>query len=167
MAQYFASEDNERKNQYIIISGGAGVNNEMHRLRTAGILNQLQKSYDLSYEKPVEELVLATDTEEIETGTDIQITIVPGYPSVENLNENLRKVLDDGENNVVLSVLSVNSLMDAISACEQEKKKTFRWEPLTVLQRRTMDCFTQKDMTAKKNWITWLVNTEQSWHLLL
>ena len=137
MAQYFASEDSERKNQYIITSGGAGVNNEMHRLRTAGILNQLQKSYNLSYEKPVEELVLATDTEKIETGTDIQITIVPGYPSVENLNENLRKVLDDGENNVILSVLSVNSFMDAISACEQEKKED--------IQVGAIDCFTEEN----------------------
>mgnify|MGYP000022392416 CR=1 FL=1 len=91
----------------------------------------------MSYEKPVEELVLATDTEKIETGTDIQITIVPGYPSVENLNANLRKVLYDGENNVVLSVLNVNSLMDAISACEQEKKED--------IQVGAIDCFTEEN----------------------
>jgi len=58
------------------------------------ILNVVSKEYPLYfpnpgwseqppeawYEKSVEELVNTQDTEEIETGSDIKITLVPGYP---------------------------------------------------------------------------------------
>lgn len=68
MAEYFASEDQNNQNHYIIACGGSAIGNEMHRLRTIGILNKLQEAYGLSYEKSVEELVNTQDTEEIETG---------------------------------------------------------------------------------------------------
>ena len=56
MAEYFVSEDQNNQNHYIIACGGSAIGNEMHRLRTIGILNKLQEAYGLSYEKSVEEL---------------------------------------------------------------------------------------------------------------
>ena len=134
MTAYFASKDEAKQNQYLIMTGGAGKANEMHRLRTIGILNQLKDDYGLTYEKPVEELVQTQDVEKLETGTDLSIPLIPGYPSVDNLNEKLAPVLESGENQVVLSVFGVNVVVGTIDTFEHE----FR----TDVQLGAIDCFT-------------------------
>ncbi|MDD6660874.1 MAG: hypothetical protein PUE72_03955 [Lachnospiraceae bacterium] len=134
MAEYFSSKEEGKQNQYLIMSGGAGKANEMHRLRAVGILNQLKEDYGLTYEKPVEELVMAQDVEKIETGTDLSITLVPGYPSVDNLNEKLETVLADGENQVVLSVIGVNDFIETIDTYERTSRQD--------VQVGAIDCFT-------------------------
>ena len=137
MTEYFASEDEAKQKQYMIMTGGAGKANEMHRLRTVGILNQLQEDYGLTYDRPVEELVLAEDVEKIETGTDLSITLVPGYPSTDNLNERLETALAGGDNQVVLSVLGVNDFIKTIDTYEQENSKD--------VQVGAIDCFTEEN----------------------
>ena len=77
----------------------------------------------VSYTHLVEELVLAEDVEKIETGTDLSITLVPGYPSTDNLNERLETALAGGDNQVVLSVLGVNDFIKTIDTYEQENSK--------------------------------------------
>lgn len=137
MAAYFASKDEAKQNQYLIMTGGAGKANEMHRLRTIGILNQLKDDYGLTYEKPVEELVQTQDVEKLETGTDLSITLIPGYPSVDNLNEKLAPVLESGENQVVLSVFGVNEFVGTIDTYEHENR--------TDVQLGAIDCFTDEN----------------------
>ena len=137
MAEYFVSKDEANQNQYLIMTGGAGKANEMHRLRVAGILNQLQEDYGLTYDRPVEELVLAQDVEKLETGTDLSITLVPGYPSVDNLNEKLETVLADGDHQVVLSVIGVTDFIKTIDAYEQANRKD--------VQVGAIDCFTEEN----------------------
>lgn len=134
MAEYFASKDESKQNQYLIMTGGAGKANEMHRLRVTGILNQLQEDYGLTYDRPVEELVLAEDVEKLETGTDLSITLVPGYPSTDNLGEKLETVLADGDHQVVLSVIGVNDFIGTIDTYEQANRKD--------VQVGAIDCFT-------------------------
>ena len=137
MAEYFVSKDEAKQNQYLIMTGGAGKANEMHRLRVTGILNQLQKDYGLTYDRPVEELVLAEDVEKVETGTNLSITLVPGYPSVDNLNEKLETVLAGGDHQAVLSVLGVNDFIKTIDAYEQANSKD--------VQVGAIDCFTEEN----------------------
>lgn len=137
MAAYFASNDEAKQNQYLIMTGGAGKANEMHRLRTIGILNQLKDDYGLTYEKPVEELAQTQDVEKLETGTDLSITLIPGYPSVDNLNEKLAPVLESGENQVVLSVFGVNEFVGTIDTYERENRMD--------VQLGAIDCFTDEN----------------------
>lgn len=145
MAEYFASEDQNNQNHYIIACGGAAIGNEMHRLRTIGILNKLQEAYGLSYEKPVEELVNTQDTEEIETGSDIKITLVPGYPK-DYLDEKLADPLNTGEYNVILSVVSASDFIKVIDAYEEENS--------TDVLLGSIDCFTEDtyEMFNKKGY---------------
>lgn len=137
MAEYFTAKDEAKQNQYLIMTGGAGKANEMHRLRVAGILNELQETYGLTYGKPVEELVLAQDVEKIETGTDLSIILVPGYPSTDNLNERIETALEGGENQVVLSVIGVNDFIETINAYEQANRQD--------VQVGAIDCFTEEN----------------------
>lgn len=137
MAAYFASNDEAKQNQYLIMTGGAGKANEMHRLRTIGILNQLKDDYGLTYEKTVEELAQTQDVEKLETGTDLSITLIPGYPSVDNLNEKLAPVLESGENQVVLSVFGVNEFVGTIDTYERENRMD--------VQLGAIDCFTDEN----------------------
>ena len=145
MAEYFASEDQNNQNHYIIACGGAAIGNEMHRLRTIGILNKLQEAYGLSYEKSVEELVNTQDTEEIETGSDIKITLVPGYPK-DYLDEKLADPLNTGEYNVILSVVSASDFIKVIDAYEEENS--------TDVLLGSIDCFTEDiyEMFNKKGY---------------
>ena len=145
MAEYFVSEDQNNQNHYIIACGGSAIGNEMHRLRTIGILNKLQEAYGLSYEKSVEELVNTQDTEEIETGSDIKITLVPGYPK-DHLDEKLADSLNTGENNVILSVVSASDFIKIIDAYEEENS--------TDVLLGSIDCFTEDtyEMFNKKGY---------------
>ena len=145
MAEYFASEDQNNQNHYIIACGGSAIGNEMHRLRTIGILNKLQEAYGLSYEKSVEELVNTQDTEEIETGSDIKITLVPGYPK-DHLDEKLAAPLNTGEYNVILSVVSASDFIKVIDAYEEENS--------TDVLLGSIDCFTEDtyEMFNKKGY---------------
>ena len=125
--------------------GGSAIGNEMHRLRTIGILNKLQEAYGLSYEKSVEELVNTQDTEEIETGSDIKITLVPGYPK-DHLDEKLAAPLNTGEYNVILSVVSASDFIKVIDAYEEENS--------TDVLLGSIDCFTEDtyEMFNKKGY---------------
>ena len=145
MAEYFVSEDQNNQNHYIIACGGSAIGNEMHRLRTIGILNKLQEAYGLSYEKSVEELVNTQDTEEIETGSDIKITLVPGYPK-DHLDEKLADSLNTGDYNVILSVVSASDFIKIIDAYEEENS--------TDVLLGSIDCFTEDtyEMFNKKGY---------------
>ena len=135
MAEYFASKDEEHQNHYVITCGGAGRGNEMHRLRTIGILNKLKDVYGLSYDKSPEDLVQTNDVESIETGSDIKIVLVPGYSDKDNLTENLGNLLDTGEYNVVLSVWSISGFISTIDAIEEKNGKD--------ILVGAIDCFTE------------------------
>ena len=84
------------------------------------MLNRLQEIYGLSYDKPVEQLADAKDIEQIETGSDIKITLAPGYPSRDKLDKKLADLINTGEYNVVLSVLGANGFINVIDDYEEE-----------------------------------------------
>ena len=135
MTEYFASDDQNKQNHYIIACGGTGTGNEMHRLRTISMLNRLQEIYGLSYDKPVEQLADAKDIEQIETGSDIKITLAPGYPSRDKLDKKLADLINTGEYNVVLSVLGANGFINVIDDYEEEND--------TDVLLGVIDCFTE------------------------
>lgn len=85
------------------------------------------------------------DTEEIETGSDIKITLVPGYPK-DHLDEKLAAPLNTGEYNVILSVVSASDFIKVIDAYEEENS--------TDVLLGSIDCFTEDtyEMFNKKGY---------------
>lgn len=150
MAEYFASKDEEHQNHYVITCGGAGRGNEMHRLRTIGILNKLKDIYGLSYEKSPEDLVQINDAETIETGSDIKIVLVPGYSDEDNLTENLGNLLDTGEYNAVLSVWSVSGFISTIDAIEEKNGKDILVGAIDCFTENTYELFNSKGYGDKE-----------------
>lgn len=110
----------------------------------------------------MEELVLARDVEKLETGTDLSITLVPDYPSVDNLNEKLEDVLADGDHQGELSVIGVTDFIKTIDAYEQENRKDVQVGAIGSLPRKTRSCSTRTGTAAKRRWIISSGNTVQS-----
>lgn len=134
MAQNFAVEDTEKTKHYLILSGGASLGNEMHELRTVGMLEGLSEAYGISYEKTAEELAVAEETVDVETGCDVQITILPGYPVVTPLSENVESTAAEKGSDVVLSVVSADYVIDGVRAVESDTEKD--------IKVGAVDCFT-------------------------
>ena len=53
---------------YVILSGGGSLGNEMHRLRTVGILDALQEAYRAQFAQSTEELALVSEPVRWEKG---------------------------------------------------------------------------------------------------
>ena len=136
-----------KDNPYFLGTIGTSVETEMDAAANMAeyFLNKLQEAYGLSYEKSVEELVNTQDTEEIETGSDIKITLVPGYPK-DHLDEKLADSLNTGEYNVILSVVSASDFIKIIDAYEEENS--------TDVLLGSIDCFTEDtyEMFNKKGY---------------
>ena len=63
---------------YLILSGGAAEDNEMHRLRTLGMLETLQEIYGAELEQTAEELAVTEETATVEAGGR-KATVFPVY----------------------------------------------------------------------------------------
>ncbi len=115
VAEYLSALDEEKNFNYLIVTGGSSAGNEMHRLRTVGMLEKLQEVYDLSYDGDIADLALAEETTEIETGTDRKITLLPGYLTD---GEQITELLADGTYDAVASCMTITYAVDEIAKLE-------------------------------------------------
>ncbi len=91
---------------YFIMSGGSPIGNEMHRLRTVAILDQLQEDFGVTLGTSSEELALSPEVVTAEAG-DLKVCIAPGYISREEFLEPVKEAFASDHYDVVLSVLPV------------------------------------------------------------
>lgn len=110
------SASGDEKN-FVVLSGGAIMGNEMHRLRTVAFLNKLEEIYGMSLEKTPEELALVSETTVIEFGNQ-KIAICPGYMEIPQYQEAAEAVIAGGEYSDVLATIPVTPLMDALNSVE-------------------------------------------------
>lgn len=136
MASYFAEADTEKNRHYVIMTGGASDNNIMHLNRAEGMLEGLAAAYGYSYESDIRERLLQGEVAELEAG-GIPVTLCPGYISNGEAQENLQKVLEGSDCDVLLSVLAVNELMDTVEAKEREQGRN--------IGIGTVDCFSESN----------------------
>lgn len=136
MADFFASEDTAKEHSYLICTGGASLGNEMHRLRSLAMLEELAKIYGMTYETPAKELVMAEELTEAANDAGIKIVILPGFPYRGPLEENTATVLADGSIDTVMSSMVTNSQMDAIREAEKANDINIRVG--------SVDCFTEE-----------------------
>lgn len=102
-------------NAYVILSGGAFMGNEMHRLRTVGMLDTLQKIAGANFKQSSETLAVVNQPTVAETD-GLKVIICPGYVELEQFGAPVSEAIVSGEYNTVLSTIPVTPLMDALKA---------------------------------------------------
>ena len=111
MARFFIKE--QVGNRYFVLSGGAGMGNEMHYQRTLGILDAFSSAYGVSFPQSRQELAGTTEPVTIETDK-ITVTICPGYVSREEYLSKAKEAYAGGSFDAVLSVLPPSEMASAI-----------------------------------------------------
>lgn len=111
MTKSMANEDGT----YVILSGGAFMGNEMHRLRTVGILDTLQELAGSNLHLSSETLAMVKEPTIAETD-GLKVIVCPGYMELEQFGAAASEAIVSGEYSTVLSSIPVTPLMDALSA---------------------------------------------------
>ena len=104
---------------YLTLSGGAAEDNEMHRLRTLGMLETLQEIYGTELEQTAEELAVTEETVTVEAG-GLKVTVFPGYLEREENAAAAAKMIEDGDYTTVLSSVPVSPLMETLDTVKVE-----------------------------------------------
>ena len=107
----------DKKESVFILSGGSAIGNEMHRLRTVGLLEKYENAYGVQFSKKPEEIAASEDIFE-EESKDLKICVCPGYLSVPELLERAKEKYESGDYNVVLGVLPVTRLLSEIKGAK-------------------------------------------------
>ena len=126
---------------YLITSGGAASStNYMHYTRTVGMLTALQDELGLTYSSSIEELASSEELVEVDTGTDVTITIAPWYFATDEGLSNLETAFEAGDYDALLSAFSVDDALDLI---EEEIEQS-----ATEMLVGTIDCFSESNYLA-------------------
>ncbi|MCI7638895.1 MAG: hypothetical protein MSS60_03605, partial [Clostridiales bacterium] len=104
---------------YVILSGGGCLGNEMHRLRTVGILDALQEAYGVRFAQSTEELAVTSEPVTLEDG-ELKAVICPGYLAQKRALEKAAEEIASGDYTTVLSTVPVTLLVDVLDASEME-----------------------------------------------
>lgn len=115
MAKHFLEE--HTGNEFFILSGGGGLGNEMHRLRTEGILDTLQNAYGVRFDVPTEEIAVSLEPMQLTAG-DLTVHVSPGYFSFDEYLEMAKEGYTAYPYKTVLSVLPAVKLADTIKGAE-------------------------------------------------
>ncbi len=134
LAASMAAGDTDKNYSYLVVTGGSAVGNEMHLLRTVGILSKLQEIYGLSYDMSAEELAQCGELTEIGTGSDVRITLLPAYLSE---GTEVSEAVRAGDYDAVLSSLTIGEAVNQISEIEREEGRNIRIG--------MVDCFTDEN----------------------
>lgn len=111
MAEFFVKKN--EGGRYFILSGGAGLGNEMHLRRTVGILDKLQEAYGVTFDRTSEEIALSTEPVHLIAG-DLAVCIAPGYISGDEAFEAASKEYATDRYDVVLSVLPITKMAEVV-----------------------------------------------------
>lgn len=111
MTKAMAGEDAS----FVILSGGAFMGNEMHRIRTIAILDTIQSIYGVQFAQSPAELAASAEPAYLEAD-GVRIAVCPGYVELEVFGAPASEVISSGEYSTVLSVIPVTPLMNALNS---------------------------------------------------
>jgi len=110
MAKHFIAE--HETNEYFILSGGGCLGNEMHKLRTEGIIDTLQNAYSVRFDMTSEEIAVSEEPLFFEEG-DLKICVVPGYISYDEYFEVVEEQYKEHPFSTVLAAMAAPRMMEA------------------------------------------------------
>ena len=110
MAKFFT--DHKEGNRYFILSGGGCLGNEMHKLRTEGIIDTLQNAYSVRFDMTSEEIAVSEKPLLLEEG-DLKICVVPGYISYDEYFDVVEEQYKEHPYKTVLSAIAAPRMMEA------------------------------------------------------
>lgn len=133
---------------FVILSGGACMGNEMHRLRTVAILDTLQRIYGANFHLSSETLAVVSEPTPAEAD-GLKIMICPGYMEIPGCSEAASDAIVSGDYSVVLSSIPVTPLMDALNA--------------SAVHCGVVDCFSEDNFFGfKKDKVAYVAGKYQS-----
>ncbi len=138
--------DGENHN-IVLATMGAAVGSVQHIQSTIAALEAVKDQYDLSYALPVEEIATISSVTEIETGSDIKITIIPGpTPAVA---ADVEQVLKGGEYDVLICVGPQYSWYESvIKSVEDNLNMDVKTSSIMGISESTATSFNTKDITG-------------------
>ena len=111
MVKHFAAENGSK--EYFVLSGGGCLGNEMHKLRTEGIIDTLQTAYGVSFDVSSEEIALSKEPVLLTAG-DLTICVAPGYLSRDEYYDQILEQYKEHPYRNVLAVLPATRMQDAL-----------------------------------------------------
>lgn len=139
MADYFAVKDQEKKNHYLIISGGGADGNVMHQYRTEAILDKLAEDYGLTYGTEVKKMATSNEVIQVEEN-GVSIVVCPGYIRKEEVHDKAAKLLEEGSYRTILSVLPLTDFYEEIADVKKQQNSD--------MEVGVIDCFTEANLDA-------------------
>lgn len=110
MAEYFIHQMDG--DSYILFTGGAGIGNEMHRLRALGALETFE-TYCGGLGQSTKELAVTKEPVRLTPG-NIRLTVYPGYTTREDVEAGAAEELESGDYDFALSMFSMYSMVDVL-----------------------------------------------------
>ena len=110
------------KHNVLVLTGAASLGSTSMVEAAKGILNGLKDKYSLTYSKDVAELAVVDAQTDVETGTDMKVTIFPGVPRGADYASAVSSILQTGTYDVVISTISAYSYL-SVAMDEVEKAK--------------------------------------------
>lgn len=133
--------------RYLILSGGAGMGNEMHRLRALAMLETLEEIYGGSFEPDAGALATVGTTTKAAAG-NLAVAVCPGYLDSASSAE-AAALIESGDYDLILSTVPVTDLMDSLKAVD--------------IRCGVVDCFSEDNYYGfKKGKIAWVAGKFQS-----
>ncbi len=116
--------DSSQEHNFLIVSGGAPMGVASHREATVAMLNKISEIYGLSYESDAMTLATTFSQTDAETGSNIKITLYPGFPNMDGYVAGLSSLLQTGEYDVLISVYPATTVFaTAIDEVEKALEK--------------------------------------------
>ena len=137
--------DDGKPHNVVIVSGGAGMGVRSHLETTKSILAMLQQKYNLTFEKAIDELAPVTAITEIATGTDMKITLFPGFGGPTYVTD-FSSLIQSGDYDVVLECYAAyQTFAVAIDEVEKAFKMDIKQIAVTNINSTATAAFNTKD----------------------
>lgn len=139
-----ASEDGSEG--FLVATMLASQGNAQHAEITRAILEGLQQKYNLTYELPVEDLVVASDTTTVSNDKNVLITLYPGSSSKETWLPGVSNLLQTGKYGIFLSSgQTYNQSATAVDEVERSFGKNIKIASVGALGNTLTTAFNTSD----------------------
>lgn len=145
MIKNFSETDGSQKT-YLLMSGGAGLNNYMHKVRLQGMVETLEKEDGFTFKQPFEELAAITEPVlAAESADGGKVYVAPGYFYSDEGQKKLIEALKLDEIDVLTSVCSLAEVMDIVTEHETEQNKDIQVGAVGCFSELSQNAFNEKD----------------------